>query len=201
MKYWSFDSAFVDFGFESALLINFRFEFLLCWDLSLMDWEVLFRLGGVHDDFGAFLVDFRVEGVGLFELIFFEECFLFLGVFYASLFPLEHFFVEFIVGSGVLLRGLLVFEKLFHKLFVFFLFFLSFLFLIQFKFLILQFQNLLVSILERLMTTHLLDELEWFFVNLWMELELLLLSLFEFLFFSLNFPFSVFLVLFESTQQ
>ncbi len=199
MKYWSFDSAFVDFGFESALFIDFGLEFFLCRDLSLMDVKVLFRLGGVHDNFGAFLVDFRVKGVSLFELVFFKEFSLFFCIFYTSLFPLEHFFVEFIVRSGVLLRGLLVFEKLFHELFILFFFFLPFLFFILLKFLIFLFQNLLVSILEGLMATHLLDELDRFFVDFGMELELFLLTLFEFLFFSLNFSFSVFLVLFEST--
>lgn len=166
-----------------------------------MNGEVLFGLGWVHEDFGALFVDYGVEGVGLFEFGLFDELFLFLCIFDASLFPLEHFFVEFIIWTCILLWWFLVFEKLFHESFILFLLFLFFLLFILFKFLVSQLQNFLVAILERLMATHLLYKLEWFFIDFGVEFELLLIFVLKFQFFLLNLPFSVFLVLLKSTEQ
>jgi hypothetical protein len=51
------------------------------------------------------------------------------------------------------------------------------------------------------MSAHLMNELNWFFVDFWMEFQLLFISLFKFRLLLLDFSLPVFFVLLKATQH
>ncbi len=157
-------------GLECAFLIYLGFISFLWGNFSFMNRNSLFYFGRLNQDFLALFIYFGFEFAWLLQLLLLDLSLLLFDILVWLLLPSAHLFVKLVVWSCSLLRWLLKFWELKYKSLIFLLLFLSFLLLVLKDFFVFRLNYLLVSMLNRLMPSHLVDKQLWLFVNSGVEL-------------------------------